>query len=314
MLGGKRLREASLVVIAHAGVSDAWVLFDWTPEAPLLVGLTVAAIGWIVAVRLVDARHPRTPVPRWRSAAFLAGLLTLLVALQSPIDTYADDWLSVHMVQHLLLGFVAAPLFVLAGPMLLALRLAPASVRRRFILPLLASRVVRLVTFPGITWGLFGAVMWIAHFSPLFELALENDVVHQAEHLLFLGSGFLYWLPALGSEPLPWRLGWSGRLLYLVLGMPVSTVLGMLIVAQTSVLYPAYLGAGVGAALADQRLAGALMWVGGDLISVVLVGVLVIQWLRAEAARVRRRASRPRCAPSAPLVSSAERVPQSRPR
>lgn len=302
------------MILAHLGGGQGWVVWGWTLDPLLLAAVCGAGVAWLLAVGSINAAHPASPVSRWRSAAFLGGLLAIVVALQSPIDTFADDLFSVHMLQHLLLSFVAAPLLVLAGPMVIVLRVAGAPTRRRVLLPLLRSRAVRIVTFPGLTWGLFVAVMWVAHFSPLFELALESEPVHQVEHALFLGSAFLYWLPAIGAEPLPWRLGWSGRLLYLVLGMPLSTVLGMLIVAQTGVLYPAYLGGDAAAALADQRLAGAVMWVGGDLIFVVLIGVLVAQWLRTESARARRRASRPRRAPSAPLMSSAESIPQSRPR
>ena len=298
MLGSWRGQGVEPMILAHLGGGEGWVVWSWTLDPLLLAALAGTAAAWVLAVGSINAAHPGSPVAAWRSAAFIGGLLAILVALQSPIDTFADDLFSVHMLQHLVLSFVAAPLLVLAGPMLIVLRLAGASTRRGVLLPLLRSRAVRIVTFPGLTWGLFVAVMWVAHFSPLFELALESEAVHQAEHALFLGSAFLYWLPAIGSEPLPWRLGWSGRLLYLLLGMPLSTVLGMLIVAQTSVLYRAYLSADAAAALADQRLAGAVMWVGGDLISVALIGVLVVQWLRTERRRVRRRAEQRSLSPA----------------
>lgn len=279
------------MVIAHAGVGQGWAVLGWTLELPLLLALAVTAAAWWLAVQAINARHPRSPLPGWRSASFAGGLLVLVVALQSPIDTFADEWFSVHMVQHLLIGFVAAPLFVLAGPMILVLRLLPGSWRRRLVLPLLHGRVARVMTFPALTWLLFAVVMWAAHFTGLFELALESEPIHQFEHLAFLASGYLYWLPALGDEPLPWRLGWSGRILYLFLGMPLSSVLGMVIVAQTGVLYPHYLLTGGAAALADQRLAGTVMWVGGDLITAVLIGLAVWAWVRDEARRARHRAA-----------------------
>lgn len=259
------------------------------PDLPLLLGLAVALVAWLWAVRSVNRAHPRSPVPRWRTVAFVAGLGVLLLALQSPIDTYADDMFSVHMLQHLLISFVAAPLFVLAGPMLLALRAAPPSLRGRLLLPLLHSRAVRLLTHPIVTWTLFGAVMWAVHFSVLFELALESEPIHRLEHVLLLVAACLYWLPAIGSEPMPVRLGWSGRFLYLLLGMPVSSVLGLMLVAQTAPLYIGYAAAsGWSAALADQRLAGTVMWIGGDVLAFAILGILVWLWLRAESARMRR--------------------------
>ena len=260
-------------------------------DLPLLLAVAAAVSGWLWAVHSIGRAHPRTPVPRWRTAAFMAGICALVLALQSPIDTYADDLFSVHMVQHLLLGFIAAPLLVLAGPVVVLLRFVKPWVRARLLLPLLHSRVIRIVTHPVVTWTLFGVVMWAVHFSPLFELALESEPIHELEHLLLLATGYLYWLSAIGSEPMPTRLGWSGRFLYLVVGMPVSSVLGLALVAQTDALYPAYASAsGPAAALADQRLAGTVMWVGGDLIGIVMLGVVVWLWLRTESARMRRHA------------------------
>ncbi len=262
------------------------------PDLPLLLAMAAAVVGWLWAARSIGRAHPRNPVARWRTVAFVAGIGALLVALQSPIDTWSDDLFSVHMVQHLLISFVAAPLLVLAGPMLLLLRFARPSFRGRVLLPLLHSRPVRIATHPVVTWTLFGVVMWAVHFSPLFELALESQPIHELEHLLLLASGYLYWLPAIGSEPMPTRLDWSGRFLYLFLGMPVSSVLGLLLVSQTDPLYLAYVvSSGVSAALADQRLAGTVMWVGGDLISVALLAIVVWLWLRTEAARMRRHST-----------------------
>lgn len=271
-------------MLAHATPGSV-TFFEWTIEPLLLAAIGLAAAAWLVAVARVNEAHRRTPVPAWRSVAFLGGLLTLFVALASPIDTFADDLFSVHMLQHVLIAFVAAPLLVLGAPGTLLLRVASHGVRRAVLLPMLHSRPVRMLTFPAFTWLLFAVVMWVAHFSPLFELALESDGIHQLEHLAFLVSGFLYWLPAIGSDPLPHRLSSSGRLLYLFLGMPQSSLLGLVIVSQTTVMYPHYVAAG---ALADQRLAGTVMWIGGDLISVALIGVAGWLWLQAEARRAQR--------------------------
>lgn len=274
-------------MLAHAE-PGTWTFFDWS-LAPLPVLLLVVSAGaWLVVARHASSRRPRHASDSWRSAAFLGGLLVLFVALCSPIDTYADDLFSVHMLQHLLIAFVAAPLLVLASPGSVVLRAASSGWRRSLLVPLLRSRLVRWLTFPVVTWLLFAAVMWLAHFTVLFELALESETVHELEHLAFLVAGFLYWLPAIGSDPVPRRLGISGRLLYLLLGMPVGSVLGMVIVAQTTVMYAHYVAPG---ALADQRLAGTVMWLGGDLISVVLIGLTGWLWLRAEARRARRRAA-----------------------
>lgn len=257
----------------------------------MLSALALVAAGWLALLAAVARAHPTTPVAHWRVASFLVGLVAIGLALGSPIDTFADDLFSVHMVQHVLLGFVAAPLLVLGSPLLVLLRGVPGNLRRRVLVPILRSRLVRVVIHPAVTWIGFGAAMWVAHFTPLFSWALASEPVHWLEHLLLLGTGYLYWLTAIGSEPIPNRLGWSGRFLYLFIGMPVSSLLGLAIVAQTDVLYPAYVRESVAVALADQRLAGTIMWIGADLISVVLIGVLVWLWVREEAVRVSRRSA-----------------------
>lgn len=269
------------MILAHIGVTSGPVALAWTFDPPLLVALVVAAAIWVLLVRRVNARHPSTPVAAWRTWSFLGGVAVLLLALQSPVDTFADDLFSVHMVQHVLLSFVVAPLLVLGAPVTLLLRWSRPGPRRRLLLPVLHSRVLRVLLFPPLTWLLFAAVMWAVHFSPLFELALESQPIHQLEHLLLLGTGILYWLPAIGTEPMPWRLSWSWRLLYLFVSMPLSSLLGLVLYAQSFVLYPHYLLRLGDAALADQRLAGTIMWVGSDLLSMVAIGLLVWGWSRA---------------------------------
>ena len=146
-------------------------------------------------------RIPRTPcrvAGPWRS---LAGLLAIAFALLSGIDRYDTTLFSVHMVQHVLLTLVAAPLIALAAPITLLLRVASPATRRRWILPILHSRVVRVLAFPVVAWLLFAASMWGSHFSPLFDAALEDPLIHDLEHALFLGAALLFWWPAVGARP-----------------------------------------------------------------------------------------------------------------
>jgi putative copper resistance protein D len=265
------------VGIGRSGLGSG--ALDWPLEPPFLALVALAGLGWLVVVWRVNEAHPATHVPVARSLAFGGALLALVVALQSPIDGLADQSFSAHMVQHLLLLYVAAPLLVMAAPVTLLLRLARLGPRRTLLLPLLHSRVARVATAPVVTWLAFALVMWATHFSPLFELALESEPIHDAEHVLLLGSAVLFWLPVIGREPLPHRLGLSARAAYVALAMPGSSVLGMVIVSQTAVLYPHYAAQGVAAALADQRLAGTIMWVGTDVFSVVALALLIRAWL-----------------------------------
>lgn len=279
-------------MLAHLTAGDGWTLLGWSLQ-PVLLGIGLLALGWLALGWLVNTAHPRSRVPRRDTMAWLGGLLVLAVALSWPIDTYADEWFSVHMVQHMLIAFVAAPLLVLAAPGTMLLRASPPRLRRRVVLPVLHGRVVRALTFPAFTWILFAVVMWAAHFTSLFEMALESDLVHEAEHLLFLVSALLFWLTAIGRDPVGWRLDESGRLAFLLLAMPVNSLLGLLIVSQTDILYRRYAEVLGTAALEDQRLAGTIMWLGGDLLMVLFLGLLVRRAVLHERERMCRRSGSP---------------------
>lgn len=270
-------------------------LASWAFEPLVQVPLILAAVAWLVLVRRVDRAHPGNPVPRARTASFLAGLLAIGVALGSGIDVYDTTLFSVHMVQHVLLMFVAAPLLILGAPITLLLRAASHEQRVRFILPALHSRVVRVLTFPVVSWLVFAGVMWGTHFSPLFDLSLEEPLVHDLEHLLFLGAALLFWWPAIGLDPTPWRMPHPARALYVFLQMPQNTFLALAIFSATVALYPHYATVGRDwgpSVLADQQGAGAIMWVAGDLTFLVAILGIVLAWMRAEERGASRREAR----------------------
>jgi putative copper resistance protein D len=276
--------------MAHGPVPDrppdpARLLLTWTIEPLVVIGLVLAAFVWLRTVRRVNLAHPGNPVPRRRSIAFLAGLAAIAFALLSGIGRYDTALFSVHMVQHVLLVLVAAPLIVLSAPVTLALRASSSETRRRVLLPILHSRLVRVLAHPIVAWVVFAAVMWAAHFSPLFEAALEDPLIHDAEHALFLAAGLLFWWPALGADPAPWRMPPVVRAMYVFLQMPQNTFLAVAITYASAPLYRHY--ATLAAPwlpdpLADQHVAGAIMWLTGDALFLVAVFGLVRVWMRAD--------------------------------
>lgn len=245
------------------------VFFLWSFDPTVVLPLVLAATGYLWAVRSVNAAHPRNRVPILRVVAWLAGLFVIELALQSPIEAYDTTLFSDHMVQHVLLTVVAAPLMALGAPITLLLRFSQPDVRRRWILPVLHSRIVRAISFPVVTWVLFAGYMWVSHFSSLYELSLENPLIHQAEHAGYLFTALLFWWPAVGADPSPWRMSHPARLLYTFLQMPQNTFLGVTLYSSTAVLYPYYeaLGRTWGpSVLDDQRIAGGIMWITGDFV------------------------------------------------
>lgn len=266
-------------------------LTSWAFEPLVVAGLLIGLVAYLAAVRRVDRAHPTTPVPWPRIAAWGAGLAVIFIALSSAIDIYSDALFSVHMIQHLLLTLVAAPLLALGAPVTLLLRAASPQTRRRRILPLLDSRLVQVISHPAVAWVLFVAVMFGSHFSALYEASLENPAVHIVEHLIYLASGYLFWAPVVGADPSRHRLSYPIRLGYVFLQMPMNAFLSLAITQAPDVLYRHYatlqLGWGPGP-LEDQHLAGGLMMTGGDLLILGAMLLVVWAWLIHEEAEGRR--------------------------
>ncbi len=297
--------------LAHGGPTPdepgpIFILTGWSFDPLTQLLLLGPAILYLLAVRAVGRAHPRNPVPRVRTAAWLGGILALELALASGIERYDTTLFSVHMVQHILLTLVAAPLLVLGAPITLALRVASPAVRRRWLLPLLHSRPVRVLGHPIVAWVLFTVVMWGSHLTPMFDAALESEPLHRLEHALYLSTAVLFWWPVVGVDPSPYRMSYPARILYLLLQMPTNTFLAVLVYSATEPWYPHYVTTGRSwgpSPLLDQQAAGAIMWVWGDLAFLVAGLLMVAAWWRDE----ERRASRTEGRPDPALLAIRER-------
>ncbi|HEY4279653.1 MAG TPA: cytochrome c oxidase assembly protein [Conexibacter sp.] len=264
------------------------LLVHWQLDPAVLVSAlaVVGLYGW--GVVRVERSHPS-----WRSLCFALGVLAVLTALLSGLDGWAERLLSVHMAQHLVLVFVAAPLLVAGAPVSLALRALPRD-DARALARALRSRPVRVLVNPAIAWTLFGAVTLATHLTGFYELALQHPLIHALEHLLYLGSAILFWLPALGGEPLPYRLGFVARMVYVLGAMPAMAFVGIALVLESSLRYPSYAAParalGIDA-LANQHAAGMLMWSGSGLLAAALT--IIAAWsalMREERRQLAREA------------------------
>jgi putative copper resistance protein D len=288
--GGLALGAGASPVLAHGPVPSepptiGSLLLGWTFDPIPTLAIAVAVGWWLWAVRRVDSLHPANLVPRNRTVAFLAAMTALAFALISGIGRYDTSLFSVHMVQHVLLMLVAAPLIALSAPITLILRLSSASTRRHWVLPILHSRPVRFLAFPVTAWIVFAGVMWTSHFSALFNAALEDPLIHDLEHGLFLASALLFWWPAVGLDPAPWRVSHPVRIGHVFMQMTQNTFLAVVILNVPTVLYAHYatlVRPWGPSAIDDQRLAAGIMWIGGDLIFLTAIMVLVAGWMRAE--------------------------------
>ncbi len=288
------------IVLAHGpGVPPEptpWiVLTAWSFDPDVQLAIFGAAILYVLAVRRVDAAHPDNRVPRSRTIAWMAGLVTLEIALQSGFALYDTTLFSWHMVQHLLLTMAAAPLLVLGAPITLILRVSSHETRVRWILPVLHSRIIGFVSHPVVSWTAFTVVMWTTHLTPFFDLALRSPPVHELEHAIFLSVGLLFWWPVIGPDPSPHRMSFPAKLLYLFLQMPQNTFLAMVIFFADSPLYPYYVQVvrtWGPTPLLDQQGAGAIMWVSGDLMFLIAILGVLWEWWKAEEVETVRDARR----------------------
>jgi putative membrane protein len=266
------------------------VLLEWRLDPLIVIGTLAAGGAYWWAVRRVAAGHPHNPPRRWRTALFMTGLAAILVALVSPIAAYEGSLFSVHMVQHMLLQVVAAPLLLLGAPVTLALRAASPSVRR-VLLVILHSRVVAIISFPVVAWLLFAGVNWGWHFSAFYNEALENVWLHHFQHATFMAAALLFWWPVIAADPTRWRLPHPVRLLYLFLAMPQNSFLGVALYSASAPLYQHYVTnvrSWGPTPIDDQRLGGVIMWVVGDMILLVAMVVVVAAWMRHEDRRTKR--------------------------
>ncbi len=281
-------------VLAHGGFvpaeppSVANLVFGWTFDPLVWLPAIAALVVWASAVRRVNRAHAANPVPARRTWSWVAGVFVVLVALDSGLAAYDTTLFSMHMVQHLLLTLVAPPLLLYAGPIVLLLRVSSPATRKRWILPVLHSRPVRFLSFPVVSWVLFAGVMWGSHFSPLFDVSLENEWVHRLEHGMYLVAALLFWWPVVGPDPSPWRLQPSVRVLYAGMQMPQNTFLALAIYAASAPLYAHYVTTVRSwgpTPLEDQQLAGGIMWLGGDLLFLAAIIGLVYAWIQDDERR-----------------------------
>jgi putative membrane protein len=262
------------------GILRAWS-FPVLPALGIALTMAVYTRGFLLAGRT----RPHE-LPLWRGACFLAGLLTLWIALASPIDALDDFLLSAHMIQHLILMSVAPPLMMLGAPVVPLLRGLPRWLIRKPLHPFFSSRplqkILHAFTHPVVIWIAANAAYLGWHVPAAFELTFQSEGIHDLEHACFFLTSVGFWWVVL--TPWPSRCRWPrwAVIPYLLGADVLNTILSALLVFSGRVVYPSYAAAPRVThltALQDQIAAGSEMWVLNSIAFLVPAVVLTLQLL-----------------------------------
>jgi putative membrane protein len=261
-------------------------LSGWSIEPPLAYVALAGLLYWLGGRGY--RRPDRQPL---HTAAFLAGLVTIVLALDSPIDGYADQLFWVHMVQHVLLLTVAPPLILLGRPWPRMWRALPIDVRTavgRGVARARWSAPLRALARPKPAWVLFNAAIVLWHIPGAYDATLRSATIHQLEHATFFFTGLLFWARVIDPGPLRPRLVWPARIACVVGAMVVGWGLAIALVLSPDPLYGHYAALahrpGGISALTDQQVAGGIMWVPGSLAYGVAMLIGFYRWLEPESA------------------------------
>jgi putative membrane protein len=247
----------------------------WHNEPWLIGGLVV--LGWLWAVLAGPLRvrlAPGEPFPRRHAIRFYLGLLFFYLAVGSPLDQIAERFLfSAHMLQHQLLVYPAAILFLLGLPHWMI---------DRVLAHRAVHRPLRIKTHPMACGLIYTAVISVWHRPDLYDLALRNKAVHVAEHLMFFGVAVLYWWPLLSPSRVLPRAAYGVQMLYIIAVLIGMTPVFAYITFSTDILYPTYEFAPrlfpTFSAADDQLLAGVMMKLTGMLVSFITFAVVFFRW------------------------------------
>ncbi len=246
---------------------------------PLLL-LLGALIAYLVAVQ-------RAPTwSRRRTVAFVAGLVVTFLATQSVIGRYDMEYFSDHMIQHLMLIMVAAPLFALSAPLDLAY--AAGSFRLRAFLD---GRLMTLVTQPLFGFAAYFVFIPVSHLTGLFNLMLEHEWVHHLEQIGFLLVGYLFFRVAFGLERGA-TVHRGLRLVFVMAAVPVDTFTGLALAMSSHTPFPAYRamapqGSSAADILTNVHFGGAIMWIGGDALMLLACIPIAVAWVKWETVHTR---------------------------
>jgi len=262
------------------------LLTGWQAEPFALltsVVLAAATVGYLIGVRRLAHRGRRWS--RWRTTSFVAGVIVVILALDSGIASYDRSVFYVHAMGHIAL-MTAGPVFLaLAAPMTLWLQASGRSLHRS-LLKILHNPVFELATNPILVASLSYFVMLAYFLSGFYAYSEKHPLVLDLSNVVFVVSGCLYWWPVVGLDPSKWRLSFPAKLGYLATGIPITTFLGLALISARNSIDPSV------HTVSDTHAGGGALWILGELYTLGAMGAVLVQLMHSEeraAARHDRR-------------------------
>jgi putative membrane protein len=282
---GDVIRGVDFTVRSGLPPQNLWTAWSAEPTIVILLVLSILIYIWGTHNAWRRAGKGRGITSRqW--IAFVAAMLVLVLTLMSPLDVLSDELFSAHMVQHLLLMLVAAPLLVMSDFQLALLWALPRhraqALGSGFNQPSVSSGW-RLLNNPVLVWILFTLAMWLWHAPLFYQAALRNETIHTLEHVTFLISAMLFWW-ILFKHTRPDHIHYAMTIPFLFLTVLQSSILGALMTFTSEPWYPYYADSVAQwgfTPLQDQQLAGLIMWMPGGFVFTLLTIGYFAAWLRA---------------------------------
>lgn len=269
-----------------AGRQFASTQFDFVPVAMIVVALGLYLWG----VRRNNRLHPRHPWSIGKTAAWVGALLSTGIAIFSFVGVYDGELFWDHMVQHLILIMVAAPLFAIASPLQLAW-CATDGTAHVVVTEALRSPVAKFFGHPLVAFLLYAVLIPLSHLTSWYNLTLEHESVHNAEHLAFLIVGYLFWRQIFGNDPNAFRLHPALQFFYLFLAIPIDTFSGLSLAGESHEIFPAYFATHRTwgpSYVTDLHIGGTIMWVLGDTLMLWPMIPVALRWMHMEERRAER--------------------------
>ena len=266
----------------------------WSFDPGLL--LPLAAVAWFYLRGLRRWEDRSREHPWWRTALFYTGLVTYALAMESPIDRLGAQHFSMHMVQHELVMMYAVPLILLGAPTTPLLRGLPSWLRLGVVRPLAGGSATRwlyrAITHPAMAIFLMAAMVWAWHLVPgWYEASLADQRVHDFQHITFTAVSVLFWWNVIDPRPLHSRIPHLLRVLYIFAGTIPKHILAAMITFDPHILYPSYATAYRVLPIdpaSDQQLAGLIMWVPSEALTIIVMAITFFMWLRIEGRHQRK--------------------------